>query len=345
MIKLKSARRPKIAINGFGRIGRQIFRINLEKGSPLDIVAINNLGDNKTAAHLLKYDSNFGTITDDISCPDQHHIKVNKQKIQYLQVRAPSDLPWKKLGIDIVIECTGAFTDRDNASLHLQAGAKKVLISAPGKNPDITLLMGVNEKKYNPAKHHIISNASCTTNAMAPIAQILHQSLGIEYGLMTTIHSITNDQRLQDLDHKDLRRARAACQSIIPTTTGAAQTVGEVIPALKGKLNGHSIRVPVPTVSLLDFTFMSKKPTTPEKVNAILKKAAQGKLKGILGYCDEPLVSVDFKKDPRSSIIDSLSTLVMNKKMVKIMSWYDNEWGYSTRTHEICQLLAKKIKN
>ncbi len=335
--------KPKVAINGFGRIGRQIFRINLEKGSPLDIVAINNIGDNKTTAHLLKYDSNFGTMEADISCPDAETIKVNDQMIKYLQVRDPAQLPWKDLGVDIVVESTGLFTDRENASKHLQAGAKKVVISAPGKDVDITLLIGVNEDKYDSTTHHIVSNASCTTNSMAPIVKILHETLGIEYGLMTTVHAYTNDQRLQDLEHKDLRRARAAALSIIPTTTGAAKTVGEIIPELKGKLNGHSIRVPVPVVSILDFTFIAKRPTTAEEVNLLLKTASEGQLKGILDYSMEPLVSIDYKKNPHSSIIDALSTLVMEGNMVKLFSWYDNEWGYSTRTVEVIELIANQL--
>lgn len=335
--------RPKIAINGFGRIGRQIFRINLEKGSPLDIVAVNNIGDNKTAAHLLQYDSNFGTLANKVSCPDSDTISIDGQTVRYLQVKDPSQLPWKDLGVDIVIESTGLFTDKESASKHLAAGAKKVIISAPGKGVDMTLLMGVNETQYNPATHHVVSNASCTTNCMAPIAKVLHETLGIQYGLMTTVHSYTNDQRLQDLEHKDLRRARAAAQSIIPTTTGAAQTVGEVIPALKGKLNGHSIRVPVPVVSILDFTFLSSRPTTTEEVNSLLRQASETTLQGILGFSNEPLVSIDYKKDSRSSIIDGLSTLVMEGNMVKVLSWYDNEWGYSTRTVELTELIASKL--
>ena len=335
--------KPKIAINGFGRIGRQIFRINLEKGSPLDIVAVNNIGDNKTAAHLLKYDTNFGTLANEVSCPNADNIQVDGKTVKYLQIKDPAQLPWKDLGVDIVIESTGLFTDKENASKHLAAGAKKVIISAPGKGVDMTLLMGVNEKQYDPSKHHIVSNASCTTNCMAPLTQVLHDALGIQYGLMTTVHSYTNDQRLQDLEHKDLRRARAAAQSIIPTTTGAAQTVGEVIPALKGKLNGHSIRVPVPVVSILDFTFLSSKPTTVEEVNSLLKTASETTLKGILGFSNEPLVSIDYKKDSRSSIVDGLSTLVMEGNMVKVLSWYDNEWGYSTRTVELTELIANKL--
>lgn len=335
--------KPKVAINGFGRIGRQIFRINLEKGSPLDIVAVNNIGDNKTTAHLLKYDSNFGTLDAEVSCPDENSIKVNDQIVKYLQVKDPAQLPWKDLSVDLVIESTGLFTDKESASKHISAGAKKVIISAPGKEVDITLLMGVNEDKYDPAKHHVLSNASCTTNSMAPIVKALHDTLGIEYGLMTTVHAYTNDQRLQDLEHKDLRRARAAAQSIIPTTTGAAKTVCEVIPELLGKLNGHSIRVPVPVVSILDFTFIAKRATTVEEVNSILKAASENKLKGILDYNELPLVSIDYKKNPHSSTIDALSTLVMEGNMVKIFSWYDNEWGYSTRTVEVAELVASKL--
>jgi glyceraldehyde 3-phosphate dehydrogenase len=337
-------KQPKIAINGFGRIGRQIFRINMEKGYPLNIVAVNNIGDNKTSAHLLKYDSSYGTLPNEIVAgEDGKSIRVDGHEIAYLQIKDPATLPWKDLGVDIVIECTGVFTDRAGASKHLEAGAKKVLISAPGKEIDITLVMGVNQEQYDPAKHHIISNASCTTNCMAPLTKVLHEQLGIKYGLMTTVHAFTNDQRLQDLDHKDLRRARAAGQSIIPTTTGAAKTVGEVIPDLKGKLNGHSIRVPIPVVSILDFTFLSAKPTTVEEVNSCLDKAAAGSLKGILGVSHEPLVSIDYKKDDRSSIVDALSTLVMEGNMVKVLAWYDNEWGYSVRTVEMTKMIADQL--
>lgn len=336
--------KPKIAINGFGRIGRQIFRVNLEKGSPLDIVAVNNIGDNKTTAHLLKYDSNYGTLNVDIKTEDDNSITIDGKKIAYLQIKDPAQLPWKDLGIDIVIESTGLFTDREGASKHLAAGAKKVVISAPGKNPDITLLMGVNQDKYDSSQHNIISNASCTTNSMAPVVKILNETVGIEHGLMTTIHAYTNDQRLQDLEHKDLRRARAAGQSIIPTTTGAAQTVGEVIPELKGKLNGHSVRVPTPVVSLLDFTFQAKRPTSVEEVNKILEDASNSPaLKGIMAFNMEPLVSIDYKKDPHSTIVDGLSTLVMSNNMVKVFTWYDNEWGYSNRTVEVVELIASKL--
>lgn len=336
--------KPKIAINGFGRIGRQIFRVNLEKGSPLDIVAVNNIGDNKTTAHLLKYDSNYGTLNVDIKTEDDNSITIDGKKIAYLQIKDPAQLPWKDLGIDIVIESTGLFTDREGASKHLAAGAKKVVISAPGKNPDITLLMGVNQDKYDSSQHNIISNASCTTNSMAPVVKILNETVGIEHGLMTTIHAYTNDQRLQDLEHKDMRRARAAGQSIIPTTTGAAQTVGEVIPELKGKLNGHSVRVPTPVVSLLDFTFQAKRPTSVEEVNKILEDASNSPaLKGIMAFNMEPLVSIDYKKDPHSTIIDGLSTLVMSNNMVKVFTWYDNEWGYSNRTVEVVELIASKL--
>jgi glyceraldehyde 3-phosphate dehydrogenase len=335
--------KPKIAINGFGRIGRQIFRINLEKNSPLDIVAVNNIGDNLTTAHLLKYDSSFGTLEAEVHCEDNDSITINGKKIKYLQVKDPTQLPWKALGVDVVIECTGLFTDRESATKHLEAGAKKVLISAPGKNPDITLLMGVNQEKYDNNKHHIISNASCTTNCMAPIVKVLNDKLGIKYGLMTTIHSYTNDQRLQDLEHKDLRRARAAGLSMIPTTTGAATTVGEVIPELKGKLNGFSVRVPTPVVSLLDFVFESEKPTTAEEVNKLLEEASKTTHKGIIDFNMLPLVSVDYKKNPHSTIIDGLSTMLIENTMVKVVAWYDNEWGYSTRTVEVTELIANQL--
>lgn len=335
--------KPKIAINGFGRIGRQIFRINLEKGSPLNIIAVNNIGDNATAAHLLKYDSSFGTLKAEVKCEDIDSINVDGKKIKYLQIKDPAQLPWKDLGVDIVIESTGLFTDKESASKHLQAGAKKVIISAPGKNPDITLLMGVNQEKYDNSKHHIISNASCTTNCMAPIVKVLHDTLGIKYGLMSTIHSYTNDQRLQDLEHKDLRRARAAALSMIPTTTGAATTVAEVIPELKGKLNGFSVRVPTPVVSLLDFVFESEKATSVEEVNNILLKAAQTTHKGIIDFNMLPLVSIDYKGNSHSAIVDGLSTMLMENTMVKVVAWYDNEWGYSTRTVEITELIANKL--
>ena len=335
--------KPKVAINGFGRIGRQIFRINLEKGYPLDIVAVNNIGSNKTTAHLLKYDSNYGTLEASVNVEDENSITIDGKKIKYLQIKDPAQLAWKDLGMDIVIESTGLFTDRDSASKHLTAGAKKVIISAPGKNPDLTLLMGVNQQQYDSSKHHIISNASCTTNCMAPIVKILNDQLGIEHGLMTTIHSYTNDQRLQDLEHQDLRRARAANLSMIPTTTGAAQTVGEVIPELKDKLNGLSIRVPTPVVSLLDFTFQSKKKTTAAQVNQILQDASLSSMINIIEVNNEPLVSVDYKKNTHSSIIDGLSTMVMNDTMVKVLAWYDNEWGYSTRTVEATKLIADNL--
>jgi glyceraldehyde 3-phosphate dehydrogenase len=339
----KSDKKPLVAINGFGRIGRQIFRINLEKGEPLNIIAVNNIGDNKTTAHLLKYDSNFGILDADIKCEDENSITINGKKIKYFQVREPENLPWKKLGIDLVIESTGIFTDREGASKHLTAGAKKVIISAPGKNPDITVLMGVNLKQYNSKKHHIISNASCTTNCLGPIVKVLNDKLGIKNGLMNTTHSYTNDQRLQDLEHKDLRRARAAALSIIPTTTGAATTVGEVIPELKGKLNGFSVRVPTPVVSLVDFTFISNKKTTAEEVNKILANAAKKQLKGIMDFNMLPLVSIDYKKNPHSSIVDGLSTMVVGGNLVKVVAWYDNEWGYSTRTVEVTEYIANKL--
>ncbi len=335
--------KPKVAINGFGRIGRQFFRVNLLKGSPLDIVAVNNIGDNKTCAHLLKYDSSYGILDADIKCEDADSITVNGHKIKYLQVKDPAQLPWKDLGVDIVIESTGLFTDRENASKHLTAGAKKVIISAPAKSPDITIVMGVNDEKYDAAAHNIISNASCTTNCMAPVTKVIHEAIGIDHGMMNTIHSYTNDQRLQDLEHKDLRRARAAALSMIPTTTGAAVAVGEVLPELKGKLNGISVRVPTASVSLLDFTFVTKRDTSAEEINQVLKAAAASKLQNILQVCDEPLVSIDFKGNAHSSIVDGLSTMAMGPNMVKILAWYDNEWGYSTRTVELTEMVAGKM--
>ncbi len=334
--------KPKVAINGFGRIGRQIFRINAEKGFPLNIVAINDLGDHETLTHLLKYDSNYGKFEMDITSK-KDSLQIKNKTVKLLQERDPEMLPWKKMGVDIVLESTGVFRDRDGASKHLKAGAKKVIITAPAKNPDTTLLMGVNTQTYKPKSQHIISNASCTTNCMAPIVKVLNDTLGIKQGLMTTVHSYTNDQRILDLPHKDLRRARAAAVNIIPTTTGAAVAVTEVIPELKGKLDGLALRVPTPVVSILDFTFLTNKKTSVKEVNSILKKATNGALKGILGYSDEPLVSIDFRQDSRSSIVDGISTQVMKGNMVKVLSWYDNEWGYSNRTLELAEMVAHKL--
>lgn len=330
----------KVAINGFGRIGREVFRINLEKNY-FDIVAINDLGDAETLAHLLKYDSNFGVLPNEVEAKGED-IVVDGTTYKGLTEKDPAQLPWKDLGVDLVIECTGFFTDREGAQKHIDAGAKKVIISAPGKNVDATIVLGVNDKIYDPASHHIISNASCTTNCLAPLAKVLHDNFEIERGLMTTIHSYTNDQRILDLPHKDLRRARAAALSMIPTTTGAAAAVGLVLPELDGKLNGISIRIPTPTVSLVDLTCIVKKNTSVEEVNSRLKEAAEGAMKGILGYSDKPLVSIDYKHNPLSSIIDSLSTEVMEGNMLKVLSWYDNEWGYSSRVVDLVKMMGDK---
>ncbi len=330
----------KVAINGFGRIGREVFRINLEKNY-FDVVAINDLGDADTLAHLLKYDSNYGTLPYEVET-DNEDIIVDGKKYQGYTIRNPEELPWKELGIDLVIEATGVFRDREGASKHLTAGAKKVLITAPAKSEiDSTLVIGVNEETFDSNSHEIISNASCTTNCLAPLVKVIHDNLKIENGLMTTIHSYTNDQRILDLPHKDLRRARAAALNMIPTTTGAAKAVTMVIPELEGKLNGMAIRVPTPTVSLVDLTCNVEKETTTEELNSILKKAAEGKLKGILGYSEKPLVSMDYKGDSHSSTVDALSTQVMEGKLVKILAWYDNEWGYSSRIVDLVKMIGE----
>jgi len=333
--------KPKVAINGFGRIGREVFRVNLEKNL-VDIVAINDLTDNKTLAHLLKYDSNYGTLNADISLNGEN-IVVNGKEIPIYTQPDPEQLPWKEHEVDIVIESTGHFRDKEGASKHIKAGAKKVVISAPGKDVDVTIVLGVNEETYNPANHNIISNASCTTNSLAPAVKVLHENFGIKRGLMTTIHSYTNDQRILDLPHKDLRRARAAGLSMIPTTTGAAKAVALVLPELKGKLSGMAIRVPTPTVSLVDSVFEFEKNTSVEGINNALKSAAEGDMKGILYFSNEPLVSVDYKAHPASSIVDGLSTLVIEKNMAKVLTWYDNEWGYSNRTAELCAYIGEKM--
>ncbi|MFC1616092.1 type I glyceraldehyde-3-phosphate dehydrogenase [Patescibacteria group bacterium] len=317
-------------MNGFGRIGREIFRINLKKDY-FDIVAINDLGDTPTLAHLLKYDSNYGTLENEVSV-DGEDIIVDGKSYKGLTERDPENLPWEELGVDVIIEATGVFRTRETAQQHIDAGAKKVVITAPAKSEiDFTTVVGVNEGDYDPEKHHIISNASCTTNCLAPFVKVVSDEFGIEKGLMTTIHSYTNDQRILDLPHKDLRRARSAGQSMIPTTTGAAKAVTLVIPELEGKLNGLAIRIPTPTVSLVDLTCVLEKDTSVEEVNAAFKKASEGKLKGILGYSELPLVSIDYRGNENSSIIDALSTEVIGGNMVKILSWYDNEWGYSAR--------------
>lgn len=322
----------KIAINGFGRIGRVAYRA-LHNNPDIDVVAINDLTDAKTLAHLLKYDSVHGKFPGTVSHTDDAVI-IDGKKIPIYAVRDPEQLPWSDLGVEVVIESTGFFRDRDGASKHLKAGAKKVIISAPAKNPDITLVLGVNDDSYNPNEHHIISNASCTTNCLAPLVKVLDDKFGVEKGLLTTVHSYTNDQRILDFPHGDLRRARAAAVSMIPTSTGAAKAVGLVLPHLNGKLDGMSIRVPTPNVSVVDFVAHLKRDATVEEVNAALKEAANGQLKGILKYCDEPLVSMDFNGDPHSSIIDADSTYAVGN-LVKVLSWYDNESGYSNRLADL----------
>ena len=330
----------KIGINGFGRIGRNVFRASLAKAD-IEIVAINDLTDAKTLAHLLKYDSVHGILDAEVKA-GEGCIYVNGKEIKVLAEMDPAKLPWGELGVDIVVESTGIFTQRDKAAAHLAAGAKKVIISAPAKEEDITIVMGVNHEKYDAANHHVISNASCTTNCLAPFAKVLNDNFGIKRGLMTTVHAYTNDQRILDLPHKDLRRARAAGQSIIPTTTGAARAVALVLPELKGKLNGFAMRVPTPNVSVVDLVAELEKPATAEEINAKLKEAAEGELKGVLGYTDEPLVSKDFCGNANSSIVDGLSTMVIEDNMVKVVSWYDNEWGYSNRVLDLASYIASK---
>ncbi|HZX35584.1 MAG TPA: type I glyceraldehyde-3-phosphate dehydrogenase [Thermodesulfobacteriota bacterium] len=323
----------KVAINGFGRIGRNVLRASVNS-KEIDFVAINDVTDTKTLAHLLKYDSIYGRFDGSVE-HGTDGITVNGKKIKVTAERDPSKLPWKELGVDIALECTGLFTARDKAKGHLDAGAKKVIISAPAKEEDLTLCMGVNHTLYDPKKHHIISNASCTTNCLAPIAKVLHRNFVIKKGLMTTVHAYTNDQNILDLPHKDLRRARAAALSMIPTTTGAAKAVGLVLPELNGKLDGISIRVPVATVSLVDLVAEVEKEATVESVNASLKKASEGELKGILEYCADECVSIDFSGNTHSSIVDALSTKVISPNLVKVFAWYDNEWGFSSRMRDL----------
>jgi glyceraldehyde 3-phosphate dehydrogenase len=330
----------KIGINGFGRIGRNVFRAAL-KNPNIEVVAVNDLTDANTLAHLLKYDSVHGKLDAEVSV-NGNNIVVNGKEIVVKAERDPAQLAWNELGVDIVVESTGRFTNREDAAKHLEAGAKKVIISAPAKNEDITIVMGVNQDKYDPANHHIISNASCTTNCLAPFAKVLHEKFGIVRGMMTTVHSYTNDQQILDLPHKDLRRARAAAESIIPTTTGAAKAVALVLPELKGKLNGMAMRVPTPNVSVVDLVAELEKEVTVEEVNAALKEAAEGELKGILAYSEEPLVSRDYNGSTASSTIDALSTMVLEGKMVKVVSWYDNETGYSHRVVDLAEYIASK---
>ncbi len=330
----------KVGINGFGRIGRNIMRAALGS-KDLDFVAVNDLTNAATLAHLLKYDSILGNLKGTITAQGDK-ISVDGDEFQVLSVKDPAQLPWKDLGVDVVFESTGLFTDRDSAAKHLAAGAKKVIITAPAKKPDFSVVLGVNEGKYDPKAHQIISNASCTTNCLAPLAKVLHESFGIKKGWMTTVHSYTNDQQLLDLPHKDLRRARAAALSIIPTTTGAATAVGEVMPDLKGKLDGISMRVPTPNVSVVDLAVVVEKKTTGDDVNAAFRSAANGALKGIMEYVEAPLVSIDFRGNPHSSIIDAPYTKVMDGDFVKVLSWYDNEWGYSNRCVDLVRYIVSK---
>jgi glyceraldehyde 3-phosphate dehydrogenase len=342
----------RVGINGFGRVGRQVLKAALEQhAQDLEVVAVNDLVDAKTNAHLFKYDSNYGIYQGTVEALEGA-LAIDGHKITVLAEKDPSKIHWKDLGVEIVVESTGLFTDalgnpakgKAGANVHIQSGgAKKVIISAPAKNEDITIVLGVNEGKYDPVKHHVISNASCTTNCLAPAAKVVHDELVIRRGLMTTIHAYTNDQRILDLVHSDLRRARAAALNIIPTTTGAARALALVIPDLKGKFDGFALRVPTPTVSVVDFVAEVEKPTSVEALNQSFRKAAEGALKGILGYSEEPLVSMDYKGDSRSSIVDGLSTMVLTGNLVKVVAWYDNEWGYSCRTADLAAFLGKKL--
>ncbi|MCS7135869.1 MAG: type I glyceraldehyde-3-phosphate dehydrogenase [Nitrososphaerota archaeon] len=337
----------RMGINGFGRIGRGFFRAafrDKEFSDLINIVAVNDITDSRTLAHLLKYDSVFGKFDAEVKAEDDAII-VSGNRIKVYSEKDPEKLPWKELGVELVLESTGQFTDRSSAEKHIKAGAKKVIVSAPAKDPDITLVLGVNEHAYDPAKHNIISMASCTTNCLAPIVKVLDEKFGVEYGLMSTCHAYTNDQRLLDLPHRDLRRARAACLSIIPTTTGAARAIGDVIPTMKGKLDGLALRVPVPNGSINDLVVLLKRSVTREMVNAALKEAAEGRLKGILAYTEEPIVSVDIIGNSHSAIVDGLSTMVVGDRLVKVLAWYDNEWGFSCRLVELSKLIAKTLKS
>lgn len=333
----------KVAINGFGRIGRPTLKIILEKKG-LEVAAINDLTEIKTLAHLLKYDSSYGIYNHEVNF-DEEDLLIDDKKIKVLAEKEPQSLPWRDLGVDIVLECTGLFTEYEGASQHIKAGAKKVIISAPAKSQEIkTFVLGVNEEKYQPENDHIISNASCTTNCLAPVVKVLQEAFGVEKGLMTTVHSYTNDQRLQDLPHEDLRRARAAALNIIPTTTGAAKTVTKVIPELEGKLDGLAFRVPTATVSVTDFVCLTEKPTIKEEVNrSFISAAKSAKLKGILGVSNEELVSMDYKGNPYSAIVDLALTYVVGENLVKVVAWYDNEWGYAMRLAELTELVANKL--
>jgi glyceraldehyde 3-phosphate dehydrogenase len=331
----------RVAINGFGRIGRLFYRASLGKRKGWEVVAVNDLADAKSLLHLLRYDSTFRKLDMEMRAEDGYLV-VGSERMRLLNEKDPSKLPWKDLDVDLVVESTGAFTEREKAALHLQAGAKKVLITAPAKNPDVTIVPGVNDSQYDPANHRIISLGSCTTNCLAPLVKVLEENFGIEKCLMTTVHAYTNDQRVLDLIHKDLRRARAAAISIIPTTTGAAKAIFEVVPTMKGKAHGIALRVPVPDVSVVDLVALLKRETTAEEVNAAFKRASETSLKGILAYVDEPLVSCDFIGDPHSSIFDATLTTVIGGNLVKVFSWYDNEWGYSCRLVDMVNLIAEK---
>ena len=330
----------KVGINGFGRIGRNVLRAALNRPG-IDIVATNDLTDTKTLAHLLKYDSILGPLDAEVKA-ESDAISVNGKRIRVFAIKDPAEIDWSSLGVQVVVESTGKFTDAEGAKKHLKGTVKKVIISAPGKNEDITMVLGVNDAAYDPAKHNVISNASCTTNCLAPVVKVLHENFGIEKGSMTTIHSYTNDQNVLDFPHKDLRRARAAALNMIPTTTGAAKAIGLVMPALKGKLDGYAMRVPTPNVSVVDFNALTSKPTTTEEVNGAFKKAAEGPLKGILAYTEDPVVSSDMMHNPNSAIVDAQMTKVLDGNLVKVIAWYDNEWGYSLRVVDLIEFLAKK---
>jgi glyceraldehyde 3-phosphate dehydrogenase len=332
----------RVAINGFGRIGRNVLRSAKKNGADLDFVAVNDLTDNATLAHLLRYDSVHGRYPGTVELSD-NGLVVDGDEIRVFAERDPAALPWSELGVDVVIEATGRFTQRDLAAKHLEAGAKKVIISAPAKGEDITIVLGVNHEQYDSEKHHVVSNASCTTNCLAPVVKVLMENFGFRRGFMTTIHAYTNDQNILDLPHKDLRRARAAAMSMIPTTTGAAKATSLVIPEVTGKLDGMAIRVPTPDTSLVDLVAELDRDVTAEEVNAAFKAASEGGLKGILGYSDEPLVSIDHTGDPHSSVVDSLSTAVMEGRMVKVLSWYDNEWGYSCRVVDLAVYMGERL--
>ena len=332
----------RVAINGFGRIGRLVLRTILQRyKKDLAVVAVNDMADLHTNAHLFRYDSTYGIYPGTVEA-GEGMIRIDGDNIAVHNQKDPARLPWKQLGVDIVIESTGVFTDGAQVKAHLDAGAKKAIITAPATHEDITVVLGVNDSQYNPRQHHIVSNASCTTNCLAPVAKVLHDTFGVERGLMTTVHAYTNDQRILDLMHKDLRRARAAATNIVPTSTGAAKAIGLVMPELKGKLHGLSLRVPTPTVSVVDLVVNLKKPASVDNINKALKNAASGKMAGYLAYSDEPLVSSDFRGNSASSIVDGLSTVVLEEKMAKVLSWYDNEWGYSCRVADLAILMAQK---